>query len=183
MSDRDPSSPYADKIAGRLAVHSRVGLIDVRDGSLGSRHSPMNLFPEINHGHSWVEWRPKQGPARTFGFWRIDPDGLGPGFRRDVEFIFGWKGVANRSMCVTWEQEVTLTQVVIDLLNRHESGELRWTKETTSSFIAAAIWNDTTGEALQSCGLEYDHHWTLAISIRRANSIDARRRQEVELDW
>jgi hypothetical protein len=136
-------------MAGKLTIHSSG------DGSLLS-------------GHSWVEYQPDGGEARTYGTWGNNPTGRGNGLFVDLEK--GRAGDASRSVRLDDEQEKKLYAKIKSYQDKGQDG---WGYLSPCSAFAADAWQTATGEKLSHRSMGISNPSKLKESIKGAGQAKA----------
>lgn len=114
-------------MAGTLTIHSSG------DGSLLS-------------GHSWIEYQPDGGAAKTYGTWGNNPLGEGSNSNGlNVDLEKGKVGDAHRSVRLNDEQEKKLFAKIEEYKGKGQKG---WGYLSPCSAFAADAWKTATGEKL-----------------------------------
>jgi hypothetical protein len=119
---------------------------------------------ELLSGHSWIEYKPDGGTAKTYGTWGNNPGGLGNGLHENLEL--GRVSDASRSMRLTDAQEKAMYDKIAEYKARGDGG---WGYLSPCSSFAQDVWQTATGESLTHRSGVISNPSKLKKSIEKAN--------------
>lgn len=123
---------------------------------------------EILSGHSWIEYKPDGGEAKTYGTWGNNPTGEGNGLFENLEL--DQPSDASRSMRISDQEEAKLFNKIKEYKQLGQEG---WGYLSPCSTFAADAWEAGTGEKLaHRSGMAISNPSKLKSSIDAANKKD-----------
>ena len=125
---------------------------------------------EILSGHSWIEYVPDTGAAKTYGTWGNNPTNKGNGLFENLEL--GRTSDASRSARIDDKHEAALLTVIDGYKKKGESG---WGYLSPCSTFAADAWKAGTGEKLAHRSGIISNPSKLKDSIKAAAASDAKK--------
>lgn len=128
---------------------------------------------EMLSGHSWIEYVPERGVAKTYGTWGNDPIGKGNGLFENIEL--GRSSDASRTMHIDDKHEAELLSLIDQYKKEGNSG---WGYLSPCSTFAADAWKAGTGETLSHRSGIISNPSKLKTSIEAAAAKDAKKAAE-----
>lgn len=123
---------------------------------------------ELLSGHSWIEYVPDGGVAKTYGTWGNNPTGAGNGLFENLEL--GKTSDVSRSLRIDDAHEAKLMSLIDQYKKEGSEG---WGYLSPCSSFADDAWKTGTGESLSHRSGIISNPSKLKESIKAANQNDA----------
>jgi len=131
---------------------------------------------ELLSGHSWIEYVPDGGKAKTYGTWGNNPTGKGNGLFENIEL--GMASDESRSIHINDKQEADLMKLIEEYKEKGDGG---WGYLSPCSTFAAEAWETGTSESLSHRSGIISNPSKLKESIATANTKDKKKSIEKDL--